>query len=139
MSALRKAQWQYDHAEPEPDAGAEEAEHVWVENGAVELLAGREVRFKRGPGPDQGVTLERFAVAVDEFVMGQLATAEIGNSVLGRLVLAAWGKVTCDAAAAAEEILNSPDSNETLREIARTLLRPLAADGLAAELEDAEL
>ncbi|AGL85594.1 hypothetical protein PFLCHA0_c38280 [Pseudomonas protegens CHA0] len=44
-----------------------------------------------------------------------------------------------EARSAAFEALDSQDPDETLRDIARTLLRPLAADGLIAQAEDNEL
>lgn len=138
MGALRKAQFLYDNAVPAPDDGQDEAERIWVDNGAEQLLARRDVTFQRRLRQKQGVTFEQFAVAVDEFVMGQLGVSGISNSVLGRLVLASRAKVSSDAAEAADEILAVASPEETLREIARTLLRPLAKDGVLAEAEESQ-
>ncbi|MNH04611.1 hypothetical protein D3C79_639110 [compost metagenome] len=85
-----------------------------------------------------GVTFERFAQAVDEFVMGQLGLSGISNSVLGRLVLAARCKVTSDAAAAADEILSVANPESALEEIARQLLTPFAKEGVLAQAEEAQ-
>ena len=139
MGALRKAQFLYDNAEPAPDDGQDEAQRIWIDNAAEELLARRDVTFQRRLRQKQGVTFEQFAVAVDEFVMNQLGASGISNSVLGRLVLASRAKVSSDAADAADEILAVANPEEALREIARTLLRPLAKDGLLAEAEEAQL
>ena len=139
MGALRKAQFLYDNAEPAPDDGQNEAERIWVDNGAEELLARRDVTFQRRLRQKQGVTFEQFAAAVDEFVMGQLGISGISNSVLGRLVLASRAKASSDAADTADEIMAVASPEEALREIARTLLRPLAKDGLLAEAEEAQL
>ncbi|CAM3898313.1 hypothetical protein CCOS865_02189 [Pseudomonas reidholzensis] len=137
MGALRAAQFEYDNRLPgeHPD---DVPERLWVDDGIAELMARRDVVFQRRMRPKQGVTYERFAQAVDEFVMGQLGLSGISNSVLGRLVLAARSKVTGDAAAAAEEILSVASPEAALQEIARQLLTPFAKEGVLAQAEDAQ-
>ncbi|WP_054912476.1 hypothetical protein [Pseudomonas sp. NBRC 111127] len=139
MGALRAAQWQYDNQLPPAvsESAAEEAEARWIDNGIAELMARRDVVFQRN-FRQRGVTFERFAQAVDEFVMGQLGLSGISNSVLGRLVLAARCKATSDAASAAEEIMSVANPDAMLQEIARTLLTPFAAEGALAQAEEAE-
>lgn len=139
MGALRAAQWQYDNQLPPAvnESAAEEAEARWIDDGIAELMARRDVVFQRN-FRQRGVTYERFAQAVDEFVMGQLGLSCISNSVLGRLVLAARLKITGDAAAAADEIMSVPNPEAVLQEIARTLLTPFAKEGVLAEAEEAE-
>ncbi|RWU21280.1 hypothetical protein DM813_19010 [Pseudomonas alkylphenolica] len=138
MGALRKAQFEYDNRLPgeHPD---DVAERAWIDNAAADLLEGRDVTFKRRLRSSQGVTFDQFAVAVDEFLMGQLSGSGMSPSVLGRLVLAAKRKDSSEASSAADEAIASADPTEALQEIARTLLRPLARDGLIAQAEDAEL
>lgn len=140
MGALRAAQFEYDKRMPPAVSAspAEESERIWIENGIAELLARRDFVFQRRLRPKQGVTFERFAQAVDEFVMGQLGLPDISNSVLGRLVLAAHCKVASDAKAAAEEIMSVANPESVLQEIARTLLIPFAAEGVLAQAEEAE-
>lgn len=77
-------------------------------------MARRDFVFQRN-FRQRGVTYERFAQAVDEFVMGQLGLSGISNSVLGRLVLAARCKVISDAAAAADEILSVANPESALK------------------------
>lgn len=136
MGALRAAQWQYDNQLPPAvsESAAEEAEARWIDDGIAELMERRDVVFQRN-FRQQGVTYERFAQAVDEFVMGQLGLSEISNSVLGRLVLAAHFKITSDAAAAADEIMSVANPDAMLQEIARTLLTPFAKEGVLAQAE----
>lgn len=140
MGALRAAQFEYDNRMPPAvsESAAEEAEARWIDDGIAELMARRDVVFQRRMRPKQGVTYERFAQAVDEFVMGQLGLSCISNSVLGRLVLAARLKITGDAAAAADEIMAVPNPAAVLQEIARTLLTPFAKEGVLAQAEEAE-
>lgn len=134
MNAFRAAQFEYDNRLPvELDR---DAERVWIDDAAEQLLLGADVKFKRALHSPQGVTYEQFAAAVDEFVMGQLSAAGISNSVLGRLVLAAKRRASSDACTAAAEALNSPNPDEALRQIAVTLLTPLAKDALIAKAED---
>ncbi|BFO03375.1 hypothetical protein KNHN1_17530 [Pseudomonas guariconensis] len=139
MGALQAAQWHYDNQLPPAvsEGAAEQAEARWIDDGIAELMARRDVVFQRN-FRQRGVTYERFAQAVDEFVMGQLGLSGISNSVLGRLVLAARLKITGDAAAAADEIMAVPNSEAVLQEIARTLLTPFAKDGVLAQAEEAE-
>lgn len=138
MGALRAAQFEYDNRMPPAVSEVADAESTWIDDGIAELMARRDVVFQRRMRPKQGVTYERFAQAVDEFVMGQLGLNGISNSVLGRLVLAARCKVTSDAAAAADEILSVANPESALEEIARQLLTPFAKEGVLAQAEGAE-
>ncbi|MCE0860723.1 hypothetical protein LU674_012970 [Pseudomonas alloputida] len=139
MGALRAAQWHYDNQLPPAvsESAAEEAEARWIDDGIAELMARRDFVFQRN-FRQRGVTFERFAIAVDEFVMGQLGLSDISKSVLGRLVLAARCKVTSDAAAAADEILSVANPEVQLEEIARQLLTPFAKEAVLAQAEDSE-
>ncbi|KPM67582.1 hypothetical protein HB13667_05925 [Pseudomonas putida] len=136
MGALREAQWQYDNAEPDPESHQQEAERVWIDNGVAELMARRDYQFPIH-GKLVGVTYERFALAVDEYAMSELGRAEISDSVLGRLMLAAMGKVPCDAKAAAEEIMGCANPQSVLEQLARDLLAPFALPGIQAAAEQA--
>lgn len=139
MGALRAAQFEYDNRMPPAvsESAAEEAEARWIDDGIAELMARRDVVFQRN-FRQRGVTYERFAQAVDEFVMGQLGLPGISNSVLGRLVLSARCKVTSDAAAAADEIVSVANPESALEEIARQLLAPFAKEAVLAQAEEAE-
>ncbi|WP_210669136.1 hypothetical protein [Pseudomonas protegens] len=138
MGALREAQFEYDNRMPPAVSEVADAKSTWIDDGIAELMARRDVVFQRRMRPKQGVTYERFAQAVDEFVMGQLGLNGISNSVLGRLVLAARCKVTSDAAAAADEIMSVANPASALEEIARQLLTPFAKEGVLAQAEEAQ-
>ena len=138
MGALRAAQFEYDNRLPPAVSDESEAERLWIDDGIAELMARRDVLFQRRLRQQQGVTFERFAQAVDEFAMGQLGLSGISSSALGRLVLAARGKITTDAAAAADELLAVPNPDTALQEIARQLLAPFAKEGVLAQAEEAQ-
>ena len=134
MNALSKAQFEYDNRLPVEIEN--DAERIWIDDAAEQLMLGADVKFKRDLHPPQGVTYEQFAAAVDEYVMEQLSSSGVSNSVLGRLVLAAKRKATSAACTAAAEAINCQNPDEALRQIAVTLLKPLAADALIAQAED---
>ncbi|WP_296267399.1 hypothetical protein [Pseudomonas sp. UBA6562] len=140
MSALQAAQWQYENQLPPEvsETPQERAERHWIEEGIDQLMRGADYLFQRRMRPQQGVTQERFAEAVDEFAMGQLGMKGVSKSVLGRLVLAAHFKIGSDANAAAHELMAVPNADSMLREIAHTLLLPLAKDGVLAQAEEAQ-
>lgn len=116
-----------------------QAEQAWMEDAAEHLMNRRDVLFKRRLHSPQGVTFERYALAIDEHVTGQFSCHGMSNSVIGRLVLHARCKAVSDAATTANEALNSSDPDQTLKDIAFELLRPLARDALIAQAEDNEL
>lgn len=140
MGALQAAQWHYDNQLPPPvsETPQERAERHWIEEGIDQLMRGADYVFQRRMRPQQGVTQEHFAEAVDEFAMGQLGLQGASKSVLGRLVLAAHFKIGSEALNAADELMAVPNTDSVLREIAHTLLQPLVKDGLQAQAEEAQ-
>lgn len=134
-TAMQICQARYDAMLPLDPADTVEAERIWVGNAALELLDGQDVKFQRRMRSPQGVTHEQFAQAVDEYVMANVSSP----SVIGRLILAGIRKDASDAHGAAVEAIGAPNARDALFEIASTLLRPLAADGLIAQAEDDEL
>lgn len=115
------------------------AEQAWLDDAVEHLMNRRDVQFKRRLHSPQGVSFERFALAIDEHVSEQFSAPGMSNSVIGRLILHARCKASSDAAKTANEALNCADPDEALRNIAVELLRPLARDALIAQAEDADL
>jgi hypothetical protein len=134
---IMRGQFAYDSCLAQLDETSRESQ--WVENAVEQLMMGGDIGFKRRLHSVQGITFEQFAVAVDEFALEQLSGCGVSPSVLGRLVLAARRKASADAASVAAELLDCPDPDERLAQIARRLLSPLARDALIAEEEDNEL
>ncbi|RVD77052.1 hypothetical protein [Pseudomonas koreensis] len=115
------------------------AEQSWLDDAVEHLMNRRDVQFKRRLHSPQGVTFERFALAIDEHVSEQFSAPGMSNSVIGRLIMHARCRSSSEAATTANEALNSADPDETLRSIAVELLRPLARDALIAQAEDGDL
>lgn len=120
-----------------PEVPSTPAEAEWISDAVEHLLNRRDVQFQRRLHSPQGVSFERFALAIDEHITDRLMSAIQSNSVLGRLAMHARCKAASDAATVADELIG-PDPEETLREIATKLLKPLAADALIAQFEDAD-
>lgn len=134
MNALSKAQFEWDNRHPVeiPDG---EAERIWIENATIDLLRGDSVRFQRVGRQAQGITQEQFAMAIDEHLSGLLVDTVESGSTLGRMWLAARRGAISECKAIYAEVI--PD-DQVLRDIAATLLAPLAADGVIAGAEDTD-
>lgn len=132
---LHRNQFDYDNREPVPLEGCE-AERIWIENATHDLLRGADVGFQRSGQKAQGVTYEQFATAVDERLSALLIESVESASALGRMYLAARRGSINECKSIVAEILSD---DQVLRDIAATLLAPLAADGVIADAEDAAL
>ncbi|MEE4675333.1 hypothetical protein V2K57_11755 [Pseudomonas alliivorans] len=112
------------------------AEQRWIENHAEYLMRGADVTFKRRMHGEKGVTQKRFHHALDELLMERLSRTGASNWSLGMVM---HGVLIGDVSMARDglvEALGLPDCKRAVIEIAESLLRPLAADGLIAQLED---
>lgn len=130
---LHRDQFDYDNREPIAIDG-DEAERIWIENATHDLLRGADVRFQRFGRQAQGVTYDQFAAAVDERLSALLIDTVGSCSALGRMYLAARRGAASECKAIYAEAI--PD-DQVLRDIAATLLSPLASDGVIAGAEDA--
>ena len=128
------------HRKPPPvsHSSHDDVRADWLHNAAEELLRGCSVSFQRRMRPQQGVTAEEFALAVDEYVNNRLADSEVHTSALGWLLITATTG-NADKTAVAELLGNSDHPLGKLGEIAEVLLEPLADDALIALAEDADL
>lgn len=139
MGALREAQFEYDGRMPPEvsETPQERAERHWIEEGVGQLMRGSDFLFQRRMRPQQGVTYERFALAVDEFAMDQLAQSR-SNSALGHLVLDGHRRNGSDAQTSTHKLLSVADPDAALRQIAAELLAPFAEQGVLAQAEEAQ-
>ncbi|TFB40931.1 hypothetical protein [Pseudomonas sp. F01002] len=128
------------HRKPPPVSHSphEDARAEWLYNAEEELLRSTGVSFQRRMNKPQGVTVDQFALAVDEYVNNRLANCEVETPALGRLLISgARGNV--DKNDVAELLGNSDHPLGKLGEIAEALLEPLVNDALIAKAEDDEL
>jgi hypothetical protein len=141
MNAFKALQREYDNRLPPPvsETPREAAAEEWIESGVDELLNCGDVKFQRRFRKPQGVTFEQFATAVDMHVIEACGRPGASPSVIGRLVLLGRVSSLSEIKSAADEAIGTADPRQTLREIAETLLRPLAGDALIAQAEDDDL
>jgi hypothetical protein len=85
--------------------------------------------------PQQVVSAEEFALAVDEYVNNRLADGEVHTLALGWLIITV-ARGQADKTATAELMGNSDHPLGKLGEIADTLLESLVDDALIAKAED---
>jgi hypothetical protein len=140
MNPLQLAQLKLERRQPLPvsETPQEDARSEWLYNATEDLLRGSDVTFQRRMRAPQGVTVEEFALAVDEYVNNRLADSEVNTPALG-WILITNANGSADKTAAAELLGNSGHPLGKLGEIAEGLLRPLVDDALVAQAEDNEL
>lgn len=138
---LQICQAAYDAKLPPPvtESPQEIARAEWI-YGAAEMLVkfGYDVKFQRRMCAPQGVTVQQFALAVDELANNRLAECKVDSSALGWLLLSTMHS-TIDKNAAADLLGRSEHPMGKLWEVAESLLEPLAEDALKAQAEDEEL
>ena len=140
MNAALIAQLNYENRLPPPvsESPREIARAEWLYNAAEQLVRfGSDVLFQRRMRPQQGVTMQDFALAVDEHVNRRLADCEIQSSALGWLLISA-SHCDPDKKSIAELLGPSDHPLGKLGEIAEAMLKPLANDALKAQAEDDE-
>jgi hypothetical protein len=138
MNALQSAQIQFDGRLPTPvsETPQELAEAEWIANGVEQLLMGADVKVKRRFRAERSVTFAQFAQAVDEFAMEQLSRFCKAPGALGVMVIGSLIRCRTTALQGATDALASPAPLGELIRIAEDLLRPLAEEGVKAQVED---
>lgn len=124
---------------PVSETPEEIARAEWLYDAAEKMIRyGWDVKFQRRMCAPQGVTMQQFALAVDEHVNSRLANCEVDSPALGNLLISI-GWLSPDKNAIAELLGHSDHSLGMLGEIAEKLLQPLVDDALIAQAEDGEL
>lgn len=139
-AALKICQAMHDAQLPPmvSESAQEVARAEWLYEATEQLVRFRtDVKFQRRLRQAQGVTVARFALAVDEHVNARLAGCEVNSPALGWLLVTTDDKP--DKTAVAELLGRSDHPLGKLGEIAEGLLRPLVDDALIAQAEDNEL
>lgn len=138
MSALRKAQWLYDNAEPEDNSVHQEAVNAWIEDKAEQLVGGADVLVRQRFGPPIGICQNQFVAKVADHLRELQESEKDDLNALALLLLqAATGGPVKNMI---EEVLGSSDhSRGKLYEIAEDMLEQYAQAGVEADAEDAAL
>jgi hypothetical protein len=114
-----------------------QAEAQWLEESADQLVRGVDIKWKRRLWPQRVVRADDFVAAVHDHLNQRQIDGLDERDGFGRLVLAAVSGSLSEIKTQAEYLLgSSTHSHGKLYELAEGLLRPFAADGLAAQREE---
>lgn len=136
-AALKICQSIYDAQLP-PEVSEASAEQEWLEHSAEQLVCGMDIKWKRRYGQPQVVTFDRFCT----YLQGVLNQRQIDGldqrDSFARLFLSSILGSQADSRGHAADLIGQPRPIEAAEKAATDLLRPYAADAVAAEREEAE-
>ena len=138
MSAVLKlCQERYDAQLP-PEVSESDELNDWLEHSAERLVCGADITWKRRHGRQQEVTFKRYCT----YLQGILNQRQIDDlderDSFARLFLSAILGSQGDSRGHAADLIGQQHPIEAAERIAMTLLKPYAADAVAAEREAAE-
>ena len=137
MSALRKAQLEYDNRMPPPVSDDDLAESEWLEANAERLLMGYRISWGYQPSERGEVTQADFARAVQDHLNQRQIDGEDQQDAFGQLVISAMGFRSSGLLMDLAVYLLGKKS--ALKDIALELLKPHAEAAVAFEQEQARL
>ncbi|BBP76485.1 hypothetical protein PHLH7_25890 [Pseudomonas sp. Ost2] len=136
-AALKICQSIYDAQLP-PEVSEASAEQEWLEHSAEQLVCGMDIKWKRRFGQPQVVTFDRFCTVLQGHLNQRQIDGLDERDSFARLLLSAILGSQSDARTHAADLLGQQHPIEAVEKIAVALLRPYAADAVAAEREEAE-
>lgn len=138
MSAVLKLCQERFDAQLPPEICEANPEQEWLEHSAEQLVCGMDIEWKRRHGQPQVVTFDRFCTVLQ----GHLNQRQIDGldecDSLARLFLSSILGSQADARGHAADLIGQPRPIEAAEKIAMDLLRPYAAEAVAAEREELE-
>ena len=138
MSAVLKlCQERYDAQLP-PDISEANPEQEWLEHSAVQLVCGMDIKWKRRFGRPQVVTFDRYCTYLQGILNQRQIDGLDERDSLARLFLSAILGSQSDARTHAADLIGQQRPIEAAERIAMELLKPYAADAVAAEREERE-
>ena len=136
-AALKICQERYDAQLP-PEVSEVSQEQEWLDHSAERLVRGMDIKWKRRHGKPQVVTFDRFCTYLQGILNQRQIDGLDERDSFARLFLAAILGSQGEARNHASDLLNNERPVETVERFAMDLLRPYAADAVAAEREEAE-
>ncbi|WP_339496896.1 hypothetical protein [Pseudomonas sp. EA_15y_Pfl1_P101] len=138
MSAVLKlCQERYDAKLP-PEISEAGPEQEWLEHSAEQLVCGMDIKWKRRHGQPQVVTFDRYCTYLQGILNQRQIDGLDQRDSLARLFLSSILSSQADSRGHAADLIGQPRPIEAAERIAMDLLRPYAADAVAAEREAAE-
>ena len=138
MSAVLKlCQERYDAQLP-PEVSEGDELNDWLENSAEQLVCGVDIKWKRRFGRPQVVTFDRYCTYLQGILNQRQIDGLDERDSLARLFLSSILGGQADSRGHAADLIGQPRPIEAAERIAMDLLKPYAADAVAAEREAAE-
>ncbi|WP_426108529.1 hypothetical protein [Pseudomonas sp. TWR1-1-4] len=136
-AALKICQEGYDAQLP-PEVSEVSQEQEWLDHSAERVVRGMDIKWKRRHGKPQVVTFDRFCTYLQGILNQRQIDGLDERDSFARLFLSAILGSQGEARNHASDLLSNERPVETVEGFAMDLLRPYAADAVAAEREEAE-
>lgn len=136
-AALKLCQAMYDAQLP-PAVSEPDDQREWLESAAEQLVCGADVEWKRRFGPAQKVTSAQYAEHLQLHLNQRQIDGLDDRDSFANLVLAVVVGSPAEALTHAKHLLGTKSPVTELETIAANLLRPHAAEAVAAEREAVE-
>ena len=136
-AALKICQERFDAQLP-PEVSGAIAEQEWLEHSAEQLVCGMDIKWKRRFGRPQVVTFDRYCTYLQGILNQRQIDGLDERDSLARLFLSAILGSQSDARTHVADLIGQQRPIEAAERIAMELLKPYAADAVAAEREERE-
>ena len=136
-AALKICQERYDAQLP-PEISEADPEQEWLEHSAEQLVCGMDITWKRRYGRPQVVTFNRYCTYLQGILNQRQIDGLDERDSFARLFLSSILGSQSDSRGHAADLIGQQHPIEAAERIAMELLRPYAADAVAAEREERE-
>ncbi len=138
MSAVLKLCQERFDAQLPPEISEANPEQEWLEHSAEQLVCGMDIKWKRRHGQAQVVTFDRYCTYLQGILNQRQIDGLDQRDSFARLFLSAVLGSQADSRGHAADLIGEQRPIEAAERIAMTLLKPYAADAVAAEREETE-
>ncbi|WP_421549150.1 hypothetical protein [Pseudomonas sp. QD4] len=136
-AALKICQERYDAQLP-PVVSEASAEQEWLEHSAEQLVCGMDIKWKRRYGQQQAVTYDQLCTYLQGILNQRQIDGLDERDSFARLFLSAILGSQSNCHSDAADLIGHQRPIEAAEKIAMELLKPYAADAVAAEREEQE-
>jgi hypothetical protein len=136
-AALKICQERFDAQLP-PDVSEASPEQDWLEHSAEQLVCGVDIKWKRRYGRPRVVTFDQYCTYLQGILNHRQEEGLDERDSLARLFLSSILGSQSDSRGHAADLIGQQHPIAAAEKVAIDLLRPYAADAVAAEREAAE-
>ncbi|NWB40886.1 hypothetical protein HX815_11250 [Pseudomonas sp. E6002] len=136
-AAFKLCQERFDAQLPQ-EVGEANPEQEWLEHSAEQLVCGVDIKWKRRHGQPQVVTFDRYCTYLQGILNQRQIDGLDERDSLARLFLSSILGGQADSRGHAADLIGQPRPIEAAERIAMDLLKPYAAEAVAAEREAVE-